>query len=87
MHILGDRNITGLDQQSCDPTGIKGAVTWLTPTNNPSWSMSIHRWAGNITRVDGSVTRLGRSGIKAHCQAAFADTHANCALKPDCGVG
>jgi type II secretory pathway pseudopilin PulG len=87
MHILGDRNVTGFEKQDCDPTGVRGTVTWLNPTNQPSWSMSIHRWAGNIARVDGSVTRLGRSGIKAQCQAAFADTHANCVLKPEFTAG
>ena len=87
MHILGDRNVTGLDQQSCGPTGVGGVVTWLTPTNNPGWDMSIHRWIGNVVRADGSVARMGRSSLRAHCQATFADTHANCALKPECGVG
>jgi prepilin-type N-terminal cleavage/methylation domain-containing protein len=83
MHLLGDRNVTGLEKQDCPPTEISGVVTWLMPTNNPSWDSSVHRWAGNVALVDGSVSMLSRAGLRRHCAAAAMDTHANCALKPD----
>jgi len=87
MHLLGDRNINGLELQSCPPTSILGVVTWLLPTNQPTWSITIHRWAGNIARVDGSVVSLSQAGLRNQCYAAAADTHANCALKPEFTTG
>ncbi len=87
MHLLGDRNIMGLDGQSCPLTGIAGVVTWLNPTNEPSWGMAIHRRAGNVALADGSVSRLGVNSLKRHCASAAADTHANCALKPEVTEG
>jgi len=83
MHLLGDRNIAGFDRQSCPPTGVSNVVTWLMPSNQPGWDISIHRFAGNIALADGSVVRLGMSGLRNHSVAAASDTHANCALKPD----
>jgi prepilin-type N-terminal cleavage/methylation domain-containing protein/prepilin-type processing-associated H-X9-DG protein len=87
MHLLGDRNIQGLELQNCPPTGIRGVVTWLTPTNDPGWSMSIHRRGGNVALADGSASWLGRSGLQRHCLDLLADTHANCALKPEFSPG
>ena len=83
MHLLGDRNITGLDHQDCPPTDIQEMVTWLNPANAPAWSMAIHRWAGNVSLGDGSVSVLGQKSLKRHCASAAVDTHANCALKPE----
>lgn len=87
MHLLGDRNITGKELQNCPPTGEIGVVTWLMPTNNPSWTLGLHSYvagsAGNIALVDGSVHLLGQSGLRLHCASATVNTHANCALKPD----
>lgn len=83
MHTLGDRNVTGLEGQDCPATGIGGVVTWMMPTNGPGWSGSIHRWAGNIARVDGSVAMLGRSGLRSQCASVASTTHANCILKPE----
>jgi prepilin-type N-terminal cleavage/methylation domain-containing protein len=87
MHLLGDRNITGLEGQSCPVAHVVGVVTWLMPTNDPGWDMSIHRHAGNIARVDGSVSQFRASGLRTHCDAVAEDTHANCVLKPDCTAG
>jgi hypothetical protein len=83
MHLVGDRNITGLEKQDCSPTQITGVVTWLNPSNAPGWSSDVHRWAGNVSRVDGSTAMLGRTGIREQCVAAAQDTHANCVLKPE----
>jgi len=82
MHLLGDRNVTGLESQNCAATSINGIVTWLMPSNNPGWDMSIHRNAGNIALADGSAGRFGESALRDHCITASANTDANCALKP-----
>jgi prepilin-type N-terminal cleavage/methylation domain-containing protein len=88
MHLLGDRNITGLESQNCAATSVNGIVTWLMPSNNPGWDMSIHRNAGNIALADGSAGRFGESALRDHCVTAAANTDANCALKPLlCPVG
>lgn len=83
MHLLGDRNITGLELQDCPSTDVAGVVTWLNPTNSPAWTMPIHGWVGNMALGDGSVAMMGRNSLRRHCVSAAADTHANCVLKPD----
>ncbi|HXR06347.1 MAG TPA: type II secretion system protein [Candidatus Acidoferrum sp.] len=88
MHLLGDRNVTGLESQNCAATSVNGIVTWLMPSNNPGWDMSIHRNAGNIALADGSAGRFGISALRVHSTTAAANTDANCALKPLlCPVG
>jgi prepilin-type N-terminal cleavage/methylation domain-containing protein len=82
MHLLGDRNITGLEGQGCSCCATN-VVTWLMPTNQPAWTVGVHRWAGNIAMVDGSVSQMGQAGLKRHCQSATVATHANCALRPE----
>jgi hypothetical protein len=82
MQLLGDRNVTGLESQTCPPTGVGSVVTWLMPSNNPGWDMSIHRSMGNIALADGSAARFGGAGLMNQCMMEAVDTHANCALKP-----
>ena len=82
MHLLGDRNVTGLESQCCAPTYVSNLVTWLMPSNNPGWDMSIHRSAGNVALADGSVAEYGVGGLDGHCVTAAVHTDANCALKP-----
>jgi hypothetical protein len=38
---------------------------------------------GNLALGDGSVAKMGQAGLRQHCALAAADTHANCALRPD----
>ena len=87
MHMLGDRNISGLEQQSCPPTDVAKVVTWLEPSNNPVWTMGNHRWRGNMAMGDGSVASFGQAGLRRHCEEVAVNTHANCALRPDYGQG
>jgi len=82
MHLLGDRNVTGLESQLCPPTLTSNVVTWLMPSNNPGWDSTIHRGRGNIALADGSVAQYAGGGLLDHCGTAATDTHANCALKP-----
>jgi prepilin-type processing-associated H-X9-DG protein len=82
MHLLGDRNVTGLESQLCPPTFTGNVVTWLMPSNHPGWDTSIHRNRGNIALADGSVAQYGGGALLNHCEAAAVNTDANCALKP-----
>ncbi len=83
MHMLGDRNVVGLELQSCPSAGVVGAVTWLTTTNSPAWNSAVHRLKGNMALGDGSVVMLGQASLRSQCASAEVDTHANCALKPE----
>jgi hypothetical protein len=86
MHVLGDRNLSGRELQNCPSAGftaLPGVVTWLMPSNNPSWTMSIHRHAGNMFMGDGSVSQTRQNALRGHCLAASGDSHANCILKPE----
>ncbi len=83
MHVLGDRNVVGLELQSCPATEVMGVVTWLTITSSPAWNSAVHRLKGNVALGDGSVVMLGQAGLRSQCTSAEADTHANCALKPE----
>jgi prepilin-type N-terminal cleavage/methylation domain-containing protein len=88
MHLLGDRNISAdlLGKRNCPVSGVTEGVTWLLPTNNPSWASGWHGYgtggAGNVALVDGSVGLLSQSRFKRHCAAAATDSHANCVLQP-----
>ncbi|MGO8697020.1 MAG: type II secretion system protein [Limisphaerales bacterium] len=84
MHLVGDRNVLGLESNNCPPTCVAKGVTWLMPSNHPNWDMSIHRHAGNIALVDGSAALYRNGRLRDHCETAAIRTHANCVLKPDC---
>jgi hypothetical protein len=58
-------------------------MTWLEPSNAPAWTWVVHRGVGNLALGDGSVAKMGQAGLRQHCALAAADTHANCALRPD----
>jgi prepilin-type N-terminal cleavage/methylation domain-containing protein/prepilin-type processing-associated H-X9-DG protein len=83
MHLLGDRNITGLEKQDCSNTLVKAVVTWATPADKPAWDGGVHKSGGNVALVDGSVAQLSQSGLAKQMAAAMADTHHNCLLKPE----
>ena len=82
MHLMGDRNVTGLESQLCPPTLTGNVATWLMPTNKPGWDTTIHRSKGNIALADGSVAQYGSGALMTHCATAAVDTDSNCALKP-----
>jgi prepilin-type N-terminal cleavage/methylation domain-containing protein len=92
MHLLGDRNVTSdmVDKQDCPVSGEMGVVTWMMPSNNPTWGWGEHGYgsggAGNIALADGSVHLMGKSALKRQCSAASVDTHANCVLRPEFGL-
>ena len=81
MHLAGDRNLLGLDGQSCMPAAITGVITQLGPGNNPRWDNTIHLNAGNMVMADGSTQQFSQAGL-TNAMATSGDAR-NCALRPD----
>ena len=81
MHLAGDRNLIGLDGQSCMPAAITGFITQLGTNNNPRWDNTLHVNAGNMVMADGSAQQFSQAGL-AIAMANSGDSR-NCALKPD----
>ncbi len=83
MHIAGDRNVLGLENQYCDTAGIAG-VTWLLPPPDvtPHWDSSIHNNAGNMALVDGSAQQISTRRLGSHLAATGDPALRNCVLKP-----
>jgi prepilin-type N-terminal cleavage/methylation domain-containing protein len=81
MHLAGDRNLIGLDGQSCGPAAINGVVTQLAPPNNPRWDNTLHLNAGNMVMADGSAHQFSQLGL-GNAMASSGDSR-NCALKPN----
>ncbi len=80
MHLAGDRNLIGKENQGCGPAALTAGVTQLAPTENPRWDDTIHRNAGNMVMADGSAQQLTQDGL-AQAMSSSGDTR-NCALKP-----
>jgi prepilin-type N-terminal cleavage/methylation domain-containing protein len=81
MHLAGDRNLLGLDGQSCGPAAINGVITQIGPANNPRWDNTIHANAGNMVLADGSTHQFSQLAL-ASAMGASGDSR-NCSLKPD----
>jgi hypothetical protein len=81
MHLAGDRNLLGLDGQSCMPAAINNVITQLGPGNNPRWDNTIHINAGNMVMADGSTQQFSQAGL-SNAMASSGDIR-NCALRPD----
>ncbi len=80
MHLAGDRNLIGKDNQGCGPAAIPAGITQLDPTMPPRWDDSIHRNAGNMVMADGSALQLTQDAL-SKAMSSSGDTR-NCALKP-----
>src|SRR5712692_7459411 len=82
MHIAGDRNILGIENQKCDTAGITG-VTWLLPPPDVTahWDSSIHNNTGNMALVDGSVQQVSTRRLGSHLAATGDPALLNCVLK------
>lgn len=81
MNLSCDRNVQGLNNQSCNPAKITGVITTLTPvTDNPRWDQSIHGNVGDMVMVDGSAQQLTLSGLQKHL--ANSGDGKNCVLRP-----
>jgi prepilin-type N-terminal cleavage/methylation domain-containing protein len=88
MHLAGDGNILGLDQQKCTNAGVSCNITFLDPNQEatPRWDSSVHVYAGNVALVDGSVQQLSQRGLLNHLGQTGDGTLANCVLKPVYGT-
>ncbi len=90
MHIAGDRNILGVENQYCAAADITG-VTWLLPPPAPPaalppdaarWDSNLHNNVGNMALVDGSVQQISTRRLGSHLAAAGDPALLNCVLKP-----
>lgn len=83
MHMAGDRNVLGTDNQRCDPAAITSGITTLNPANPAvKWDSDIHSSAGNMLMCDGSVQQLNQIGLKRHLENTGDPNLSNCVLKP-----
>ena len=80
MHVLGDRNIVGQDNQTCATAGITQSVVTKLPSGTGDWKNEIHGQAGNLCMGDGSVQQLSVNGLRLHLQQTGDPD--SCALKP-----
>ncbi len=85
LHIAGDRNILGQENQHCAAADITG-VTWLSwpppPGATVQWDSSIHNNTGNMAMGDGSVQQISSRRLGSHLSATGDPDAGNCVLKP-----
>jgi type II secretory pathway pseudopilin PulG len=83
-HVSGDRNVRGLDNQTCGAANITAnVVTRLDPaTDTPRWDPDIHHRAGNMVLSDGSAQQMTDTGLMRHLQSSGDTSQKNCALRP-----
>lgn len=84
--LTGDRNLLGQDARSCAAAAITNEITQLdtAAVPVPRWDSDIHRGAGNVALVDGSVHQLSQARLLTQlAQAAPGEASCrNCILKP-----
>jgi prepilin-type N-terminal cleavage/methylation domain-containing protein len=80
MHLAGDRNIVGRDNQNCGPAAINGVITQMWTADNPRWDGTLHGSVGNLAMADGSAQQLNQSGL-FRAMSTSGDER-NCSLKP-----
>jgi prepilin-type N-terminal cleavage/methylation domain-containing protein/prepilin-type processing-associated H-X9-DG protein len=81
MHVAGDRNVLGQDNQNCAQAQLAGGVTHL-PVATSGWESMIHGSAGNMVMGDGSVQMLTVPGLRKHLPQTGDANLNNCVLKP-----
>ena len=82
MHIVTDRNLIGVEHQTCHPARITGVITMLPPTGPSRWDKGLHEYKGNMALTDGSGQQYTQAGLKEHLQSAGDENFSNCILKP-----
>ena len=84
MHVVIDRNITGVDGIVCRVAGITDPViTKLNPFNGGTgWSSETHPGEGNMALADGSAHLFTRFKLLEHLQNTGDTNYSNCILKP-----
>ena len=81
MHLLGDRNVQGTENQSCTVADILGVITVLSP-DSADWGGSLHSPGGNMAMGDGSVQQMSSGGLRRHLRQTGDEDLSNCVLKP-----
>jgi len=81
MHVAGDRNVIGQDNQACQRAQIPNGVTYLRPAD-AEWDSSIHQRAGNMVMGDGSAHQLSIGVLRRHLDQTGDNNTNNCVLKP-----
>ena len=74
--VLGDRNVTGLENQVCQNAMINNATQLDAATS--TWEGNIHNGVGNMLMGDGSAQLLTRSGLRrelGHTGEATSELH------------
>jgi prepilin-type N-terminal cleavage/methylation domain-containing protein len=85
MHVATDRNLFGLENQTCPQAQItSGVVTRLDPDrDDPHWGSGIHVFAGNLALTDGSAQMPNKAGLLSHLrQNVGQGSRDNCVLPP-----
>lgn len=82
MHLVGDRNVQGVDGMNCPTADIGSGITWLTVDGGCTWNRHIHTYVGNMALVDGSVQMLTVHGLQNHLRQTGDANNSNCILKP-----
>jgi prepilin-type N-terminal cleavage/methylation domain-containing protein len=82
MHLTGDRNLIGKNNQNCTPAQLVGVITGLNPSDNPRWDSTEHSHAGNMGLVDGSVQQLSDSTLLKQMASTGDPNLSNCILEP-----
>jgi prepilin-type N-terminal cleavage/methylation domain-containing protein/prepilin-type processing-associated H-X9-DG protein len=80
MHLAGDRNLVGRENQNCGPAALNGVVTQLWLIDVPRWDGTIHGSAGNMVMADGSTQQLNQNGL-VRAMSVSGDIR-NCTLRP-----
>ena len=82
MHVAGDRNVQGDDNQNCAVAQINGGITHLRTTGTASWDNNIHQSSGNMVMGDGSAHQLSIYSLRRHLEQTGDANRNNCVLKP-----
>ena len=82
MHVVTDRNLSGLGGQYCQPADVQGVTTLDPRKDNPHWEYSIHYSAGDMAMGDGSVQQVTQGGLLQYLQTSGDTNFSNCVLKP-----
>lgn len=80
-HLAGDRGIKGNEGSSCGVGNIYGVITSISPGVG-EWDDTLHRRAGNIAVVDGSVRQLNYAQLTQFLLNTGDTNLSNCILKP-----
>jgi prepilin-type N-terminal cleavage/methylation domain-containing protein len=86
MHLTGDRNLIGQDNQGCPAAEITSGITHLelNQAPKPQWDRTVHVDAGNMALADGSVQQFSQAALLAQLEqpGSSSPSQDNCILKP-----